>query len=227
MPDTLLTHLQIFGIGFSFGMAGPCLATCAPVLITFILGRRERLFSTAGDILVFSAGRIVAYALLGAAAGLSGSILRRLTDESIVGSYINPIAGAISILLGCVILTSRDGSRCECVSAAQKAYSFGGLLTLGFVIGLSPCGPLAALMLEIAMISKSAAEGALYAFSFGIGTMIASVIAVGAIAGIAGGLINRFVKSGKAAGIFRKACAVLLIVLGIWLISTGFHFKAS
>jgi sulfite exporter TauE/SafE len=219
--DTLLTHLQILGIGFSFGMAGPCLLTCAPVLVTYILGREGRWTAAAGRILIFAAGRIAAYTALGALAGVSGSLIRRYADAGAVAAFVNPLAGAISILLGIAVLANKDRPLCDCGRAGNGTCQSAGLLALGFVTGARACAPLITLLTEIAMISKSAAEGALYAFSFGIGTAAATMVSVGAIAGVAGGLAGRFLRSASALRAFRIACAALLMILGAWIILQG------
>ena len=62
---TLVTYLQIFGIGFSFGLAGPCFLTCTPVLITYIVGSKMGPTEVFKDIFTFLSGRLLAYILLG------------------------------------------------------------------------------------------------------------------------------------------------------------------
>jgi sulfite exporter TauE/SafE len=222
MLNSAITHLQIFGIGFSFGIAGPCFIFCVPVLITYLLGRRQRLLKTLGGVLVFCVGRLAAYLVLGALAGLSGSIIRRFVGPGSGAYAINFIAGAISIALGVSILFGKGRAGGSCTEgaaegAAEKACDSGGLLALGFIMGISPCGPLTTLLAEIALISKSALEGMSYAFSFGLGTLLAGLITVGAVMGIAGGVVGRFVRSKTAAGTFSVLCAALLVLLGLYL----------
>lgn len=219
--NTLLTNLQIFGVGLSFGIAGPCFFFCTPVLITYLLGRRERWREALVDILLFLAGRISAYVLLGALAGLSGAVLRRFIGPS-VAVYINPLSGAVSVILGVFVLIYREPVSCACAGgAARKIYGYGSLFALGFILGISPCAPLAALLLEIALMSKSVLDGASYAFFFGLGTLLSGILVIGALAGIVGGIAKQLVRSKSAAAAFRIACAGLLMAFGAWLILTS------
>jgi len=217
MFNTAITHLQIFGIGFSFGIVGPCFLFCTPILIAYILGRRERLGESLGAVVIFLFGRVTAYVVLGAIAGLSGGVLRGVI-ESGASHYLNILSGIVSILLGVFVLSKKEPSSCACNTAGVKAGSFGSLFILGFGVGISPCAPLVALLLEIALISKGALDGAAFAFSFGIGTFLSGIIVVGALAGILRGLVARVVRSRVGNRIFRIVCALLLMVLGAGII---------
>ncbi len=217
MLNTAITHIQVFGIGFSFGIAGPCFLVCTPILVTYILGRREAPARTAIDITVFLFGRLFAYIILGALAGLSGAAFRHVAESS-VGSILRPLGGIISILLGLVVLVRKEEVACACKMGHNKVYDFGSLLVLGFLIGISPCPPLIALLLEIAMMSHSAFEGASYAFSFGLGTFLSGLIVIGALAGILRGIVQKLIRSKGIALFFRVACALLLILLGAGLL---------
>jgi len=218
MLNTIITHLQVFGIGFSFGIAGPCFLVCTPILITYILGRKEAWAETFIDVAVFLSGRLFAYIVLGAFAGFSGAAIRRLT-ESGFSSYVRPLGGTVSILLGLAVLFRREDPRsCACRTGYKRVYGFGGLLALGFLIGISPCPPLLALLFEIALMSKSAIEGASYAFSFGLGTFLSGLIVIGALAGIFKGIIQKAVRSKGVNIFFRVSCALLLVLLGLGLI---------
>jgi len=217
VPSNLVTHIQLFGIGFSFAVAGPCLIVCTPILVTYITARRYKWPDALIDIVIFLFGRLFAYIALGAIAGLSGFYLRRFI-ESGLAFYFNPTAGAISILLGMAVLMNRGLSECGRGRSCNNIYSLGSVLALGFIMGVSPCVPLTALLFEIALMSKTAAEGALYALSFGLGTFVAGLIVVGALTGILKGFVLKITRSKIAGGIFRISCAALLILFGLGLI---------
>jgi sulfite exporter TauE/SafE len=189
--------------------------------MTYLLGRRERWREAFGDIFVFLSGRLSAYVLLGGLAGLSGAVLRRFISPS-VAVFIGPLSGAVSIMLGVLVLVYKEPVTCACGGdPARKVYGYGSLFMFGFIIGASPCAPLTALLLEIALMSKSVLDGALYALFFGLGTLMSGIIVIGALTGIIGGLANRLVQSRAAAAAFRIACAGFLILLGAWLILSG------
>jgi len=218
MFSTAVTHLQIFGIGFSFGIAGPCFLFCTPILITYILGRRDRLGASLGAVVIFLFGRLAAYTLLGAIVGVSGGALRRVI-ESGAARYLNITSGIVSILLGVLVLLNREPASCGCNTSGVKAGSnIGSLFVLGFSVGISPCAPLVALLFEIALISKGAFDGAAFAFSFGAGTFLSGIIVIGALAGVLRGIAATVVRSRMGNNIFRIACALLLMAFGAGII---------
>lgn len=223
MPDALITHLQIFGIGFSFSAAGPCFLVCTPILLTYVAGRQDKWQEALVDISLFLFGRLCAYIVLGAIAGLSGYYIRRLTESGAV-SYFNLTSGVISILLGIFVFFHKGAPACTHKGSNNNIYGFGSMLALGFVIGISPCAPLSVLLLEIALISKNALEGASYAFSFGLGTFVAGLIVVGALARILKGLAQKIVRSKAANLIFKTLCAALLVLFGLSLIGRNLKF---
>ena len=219
---TLVTYLQIFGIGFSFGLAGPCLLTCAPVLITYIAGRKLGPAEAFKDIFTFLSGRLLAYVLLGALAGLSGAALKKFTGAAL-SSYLQPLAGAVTILFAIILFTGRSSVSCAKVPAARgKMLNFGGIFTFGFLIGISPCAPLLALLFDIALMSKGLLDGIFYTFFFGLGTFLSGLITIGVIAGLLTRIPTAFIKSKTAGIIFKAACAILLFVLGLSLILKGY-----
>ena len=61
----LITLLQIFGIGLTFGVVGPCFLLCSPVLVTYAAGSGRRWNEVLGDVSIFLLGRLSVYILLG------------------------------------------------------------------------------------------------------------------------------------------------------------------
>ena len=206
MLNTFITYLQIFGIGFSFGIAGPCLLTCMPVLITYIAGsktcppandiRAGRQAKVFRDIFTFLSGRLLAYVLLGALAGLSGVALKKFTSSSL-SLYLGPLAGAVTILFAIIILTNTLPKNCHCEepkATKQFLFNFGGIFVFGFLIGISPCVPLLALLFDIAVMSRGLLDGIFYTFFFGLGTFLSGLITIGVIAGLLTRVPAAFVK---------------------------------
>lgn len=217
MFNTVITHLQIFGIGFSFGIAGPCLLVCAPILITYIAGKQTIWRKALGDIFIFLLGRLLAYLILGYLAGLSASLLRQFSSSNLI-SFFKPLGGIVIILLGVFVLTGKEPASWACKFTSKKISNFSSLFILGFIIGMFPCAPLLALLFEIALISKTAFEGMLYALFFGLGTLISGLIVIGSLAGIFSWLPSRIFKSKISNLVFRIICALLLVLLGLGLI---------
>ena len=213
----MVTYFQLFGIGFGFGLAGPCLLVCAPVLITYVAGRQATWRQALRDIFIFLLGRFLAYLILGYLAGLSGIILRRFCNLSLI-PIVKALGGAIIILLGIYVLWGREPIARLCKCKANPIFNFSGLFMLGFIMGVFPCAPLLALLLEITLISKTAFAGMLYALFFGLGTLISGLIVIGSLAGIFSWLPSRIVKSKRSDLVFRIICALLLVLLGSGLI---------
>ena len=215
---TVVTYLQIFGIGFSFGLAGPCFLTCAPVLITYMAGSKKLPTEIFKDIVTFLFGRLLAYVLLGALAGLSGRVLKEFTSLSLT-SYFQPLAGAVTILFAIIILTGKSGDGCaKTMTFRGKMINLGGIFVFGFLIGISPCAPLLALLFNITLMSKGLFDGISYTFFFGLGTFLSGLITIGVVAGILTRIPAAFVKSKTATAIFKTVCALLLLALGLGLI---------
>ena len=88
-------------------------------------------------------------------------------------------------------------------------------------MGIAPCGPLLALLLEIALMSKNALQGLVYAGSFGAGTFLSGMITVGVASGLFAHAAGRYLKSSRAQALCRALCALILAALGIMLIMQG------
>ena len=217
MNNTLLTCLQLFGIGVSFNFAGPCFIVCAPVIVGYIVGKGKTGKTTIFDITIFLSGRLFAYLVLGFAAGLSGLFLKKITNAHIM-SYLRPAGGIVIILLGLFIWTARRSDSKICSYIKNKMVDFGNLFILGFAIGISPCAPLLALLFEIGLISKTALAGAGYALSFGLGTFVSGFFIIGGLIGILAWLPEKLLKSKISNTIFRATYSLLFIALGIRLI---------
>ena len=212
-----VTFLQLFGIGFSFGLAGPCLLVCTPVLIAYIAGKQVRFRQALVDIAIFLTGRLLAYLILGYLAGLSGLILRQFSNSSLV-AFFKISGGIIIILLGVYLWLGKEPSSWVCRRKASAIFNSTGLFILGFAIGVFPCAPLLALLFEIALVSKSAWGGLFYALAFGLGTFFSGFIVMAALSGIFPRLPAGIIKSKTVSLIFRAICAVLFILLGLSLI---------
>jgi sulfite exporter TauE/SafE len=216
--NTLLTHFQLIGIGLSLGLAGPCVLTCTSIIASYTAGSKKDFRETMADVFVFTLGRFSAYAVLGGIAGLSGGLLNRFTGPQ-TGVLFKTAAGAVSILLGVYMLVRKtQASSSGCKTAPHQFYSGGGLFVLGLTMGLSPCPPLAALLLEIALISKNVPDGVAYASSFGLGTLMASIIVIGGLTGLLNRLPLKIFRSEKASLVLKISCAAFLILFGLWLI---------
>lgn len=223
MLQNAATYLQIFGIGFSFGLAGPCLLTCAPLLVAYIGGRKVAWKQSLIDISIFLLGRLSAYLILGYLAGLSAAIIRRWSISGPV-LFLRPLGGVIILLLGIYVWSGKEPISWLCKCRARPAFGSGSLFILGFILGIYPCAPLLALLLEIALIAKTAWQGMYYALWFGLGTLISGFIVIGTLSGIFTYLPAKVFSSPKSNLIFRIICACFLICLGLGMLCGSHPF---
>ncbi len=223
MVNTTITYFQLFGIGFSLGIAGPCLLTCAPLLVTYIAGRRISFLEGFRDILTFLCGRFFAYLALGYIAGFSGSYLRVLAS-GVFTSWLRLLAGAVIILMGIYIGLGQNVLNKICPARLSKVSGISSLFLLGIIIGVSPCPPLVGLLVELAMISKNGLDALFYTLFFGLGTFIAGLLTLGVLSSLFSWLPAKIFNSTKIKFTFRILCALLLVLLGLNLMFMVFKF---
>jgi thiol:disulfide interchange protein DsbD len=201
----LIPALQVFSIGFILGLTGPCLLYCLPVILALSAGIKGNYKKILLGIVIFLSGRLLAYIMLGFLAGVSGFVLRQFTDSRF-SFYLKPGAGIISIAFG-VWIFFRQKNQEACQSRAHKILNNSGFFIFGFVVGISPCPPLMGLLLEIALISKTSLQGAIYGLIFGLGTFLSGFILAAGLSGV----LNRLPGN----RIFKAIYAFVLILFGI------------
>jgi len=212
-----LTYLQLFGIGLSFGVAGPCFLSCTPFFVTYLAGKQLKWGQGLIEALVFLLGRLLAYLILGYLTGLSATLLKQFGSSNFI-LFLKFLSGAIIIMLGILILFVKASPCCSHRFMGNKIFTFSSIFTLGFIMGISPCVPLLALLFEITIISKTAFQGLLCSLAFGLGTFISGFVVIAGISGLISWLPAKFLRSSLSLLISRIICATLLILLGISII---------
>jgi len=222
MLNTTITYVQLFGIGLSSGLAGPCLLTCAPLLVTYIAGRRVSFLESIRDIIIFLFGRLLAYLALGYIAGFSATYIRILANKVFL-PWLRLLAGVIIILMGVYVAIGENLLNKVCPVRLSKATGIGSLFLLGVIIGISPCPPLVALLIDLAVISKNGLDAMFYTLFFGLGTFISGLLTMVVLCGFFSWLPAKIFHSKKTNLAFRIVCASLLILLGLNLIFVVFR----
>lgn len=202
-------------LGLSMGLTA-CTVTCLPFIGTWALGRAS---GTAEAVLhtgVFLGGRVLTYTLLAAMAGALGIGLAK----ALGGSWGNALIGAVSIATGLWMLAggSAGGCRRPAGPAAVAPLRFHRQrdslppLFFGAALSLTPCTPLASLLL-LAANSGSAAQGAAYGLAFGCGAALTPIIVLVPLAG----RLGREIRAGRAwlGRWLLGGAAAVLIVLGL------------
>lgn len=164
--------LSIFLLGLSVG-AGPCMASCGPVLVPYFAQAPLKPLEAVRKYAVFSLGRILVYSGLGAAIFLVGKMATQVFLESTFG-YVTFFGGVIICMLGVLSIFGRhSGPRfCAFLEKHRPRIDTGNLFLLGIVMGLAPCGPVLVLLASAALVSKHLALTVGYCLVFGLGTTI-------------------------------------------------------
>jgi sulfite exporter TauE/SafE len=169
---------------------------------------------------VFLAARLGAYLILGFLAGLSGALLRQF-DSSAFNVWLRLLGGIGIIILGLFILFGKEPFSHPCRKLSQNASTFSSLCAFGFIMGLLPCGPFVAVLLDSTVLSKTGWDGMLYALSFGLGNLIATFFSIAGLSGIMTWLPERIQRSNVITLLFRMIAVLLLMVMGLELILPG------
>lgn len=216
MQNTLITAAQLFVIGFTFNLSGVCFLSCTPLMATYIAGAQKSFSRSLVDIFVFSMGRLLSYILLGyLVVAFIGFFTQFIHSE--IRMLFSSIAGLISMLLGCVILLSKNKHSWSC-RFINGFFGRTNVFALGFIMGAIPCFPLTILLFEIGIMAKNPFMGMFYAFFFGLGTFLSTMLLLGGFSGILAGILNKILKSDKAKVTLKIICALVLVILGLRLL---------
>lgn len=215
-----MTVAMAFATGLLGGF-GHCLAMCGPLVGSFGLAAAPRGARAAlhGQ-LVYHAGRITTYALVGAVMGLTGSFVNVAGRLAGLTAAASVLAGALMILMGLGAagvagfvkrLEARAAGRVSRLARGLLAGGAAGrLYPVGLVLGLLPCGLSWTIFLGAAGTGHPA-SGLVLALVFGLGTVPALLLA-----GTAGALLGV-----RARGALYRAGGVLVAALGVVFVLRG------
>ena len=196
-----------------------CAVHCSPVL--FYVGGTANGWKTGlRSVLVFSLFRLLGITVLGILAGGLGALaLGSLAGSGLVVG-LRYAAAAIVVALGVAVILGLNFSAsttrmCRAIRKPADGRRVVPMALLGLLIGITPVCPVFLGVLNyIAFGLESAALGALFAFTFGIGSaLLTPLIAMGPLVG----LISRVFSSPVRLLIFRRDSGAILVVLGIVL----------
>ncbi|MES2265134.1 MAG: sulfite exporter TauE/SafE family protein [Bacteroidota bacterium] len=209
--NQLAFYIGLFGSVHCIGMCGP-LAFAVPSF-------HSRWWLVIADKLIYNAGRVLSYTVLGYLIGLLG---KQLWLAGLQQS-VSIISGALIIVVGFSRLfkTRFKQSRLMTLllSPVQKTISYAlnhhmGHFIVGVLNGLLPCG-FVYLALVGAVNTSSAIASAQYMFWFGAGTFPLMLIAT--------------IGSGYIGPVFRrrinKGMPFLMICLGCWFLLRGLNLN--
>jgi len=220
IPEISNPYLGAFAGGLLYGLV-VCTASCLPYIASYIAGIGAGFRKGISVTLIFSAGRVAGYALIGGLVGLFSGLFRLFVSQAAISPfqmYSSLAFGIVTIVIGGIVLLKYKSPNCECSPAVSKelatrgkmgAFGFEfGAFSLGLSRGLIICPPLIALLIYSLPFSSPIGSVGL-AVLFGLGTALSPILLLG---GVTGWLLNK-------APLFRKwvsiAGAAILILLGI------------
>lgn len=189
-----MTTGAVFGSLFLAGLAGSlhCVGMCGPILLGFSQSLKS---GSRLDFLLYHAGRLWTYGLLGFLAGWAGWELRAGSDAlvgqrgfAVFASVLVILAGVASSGLVPGLRLKLDMGGCGFQAARERRWlmallkepRLGARLLLGAVMGFLPCGLVYAVLVMAATL-PTPLHSALAMLCFGLGTLPAlSALVLGA-----------------------------------------------
>lgn len=210
--------ISVFLSGVFFG-AGPCLASCGPIIISYVAGTKNNITKSLIAYALFSLARISVYVVFSIFIFFLGSF----TLERILGNsyeFILMIGGAFILFVGALMFFGKrlefkayNSLRRNVIERDKKSIIFFGLIT-----GLLPCAPLLAVLSYIGLVSTAWAHSLLYSLFFGLGTLLSPLI----LLTILSGLLGQNLSNKKYYQIFSSICGLIIMFLGLQLIRKAF-----
>jgi sulfite exporter TauE/SafE len=230
MSSTETLYLAFLATGFTVGF-GHCIGMCGPIVVSLSLNLKGR------DVLLphllYNAGRVTTYAILGGLAGILGSFTILTSSILSLQKGVLILAGVLVLLMGLAmagwislgqLFGDRDSSRSvfskwlHTLSAAKSTLVY---LPLGLLLGLLPCGPVYTALIASARAGM-AADSSLQSFLSGMGLMLAfgmgtapPLLLMGKLAGL------RWMKSRE---VIYRISSLLMILVGIYFIIQGIRY---
>ncbi len=222
--------MQIDIVGaFLIGLAGGfghCIGMCGGFVLTYTLKINENDFiphpnwrQRLSPHLLYSAGRIMSYMIIGNILGLLGTIIDAALTLRLQG-VLEIVAGLFMVLMGMDLAGWIPNMKPNAfpgfnpfkrlVASMFAKVKRNNIIGLGFVLGFIPCGLVYAAGAE-AVASGSVIGGMLVMLAFGLGTVPAMVTA---------GLLSSSIPRKIQSKIYRFA-AILVILLGVATIMRG------
>ncbi len=207
--------IRIIASSFVLGMAlgcGPCLASCGPLLLTYLAGTGKNVLKSIGAYLLFSFSRIFVYLILGLLVFFLGRYIFERFNYFF--RFILVGAGVFIILLGILMLLGKEMNSTLCAFLQRNMLEKDrkSIIILGILAGLLPCAPLITVLAYAGLTAKNGLENLLYTFAFGLGTTISPLIILAALAGLLPNFLKRFKKN--YAQVFNIICGLIMILLG-------------
>lgn len=201
-----------------------CISMCGGINLSQSVGYRQNnlhepnKFDKFMPSLLYNAGRVTSYTIIGGIVGAIGSII---SLSGAASGMVSIIAGAFMILMGLNMMNVFPSLRKLTprmprfiAVKVNKGKTNKSPFVVGLLTGFMPCGPLQTMQIY-AMGTGSAVMGALSMFFFSVGT-VPLMFAFGAISTL---------LSSKFTARMMKVSAILVMILGVTMLNRGFSLS--
>lgn len=230
MSSTETLFSVLFATGFTVGF-GHCVGMCGPIVASLSLSLKDR--TVIVPHLLYNAGRITTYALLGGVLGVTGSFTRIASSIASLQKGVMIFAGVLIILMGLAMagwipLGEIFGDYCNPKGFLSRGFSklsetrtTATFYPLGLLLGLLPCGPVYTALMTSAragMEARNSAEG----FAIGMGLMLS--FGLGTVPPLL--LIAKLTDLGwlKKRDVIYKISSVLMIIVGVYFVIRAIRY---
>jgi sulfite exporter TauE/SafE len=229
LPEIPNPYIQALVVGLLFGVVF-CTSSCLPYLASYIAGVGADFRKGVKITLIYNAGRVTGYALIGGMVGIFSSMFRFVVDESslvVFQQYSSYAFGIVTMIIGITILMKSNSNLHKCTPVSNETPDLKRTgrfdvraFSLGFSRGLIVCTPLALLLLYSVPFATPIDSFAV-ALLFGLGTTLSPMLLLG---GVTGWLLNK-------APLFRKWLSIAgggtLVILGVLTIINAIFFQPT
>ena len=154
--------------------SGPCLAICAPILISYVASQRASIKESISSYAIFSLFKVSGYIILGILCALGVKLL----NSPALGDYLNLIyliLGSFIVLVGSAIVFNKAKHTSKICQWLHKG-NIKNVGVFGLLVGLAPCLPLLGILNYVLLISKNPAQAIIFTSVFGMGTVLSPLL---------------------------------------------------
>ena len=223
-------YITFFTTGFFVGF-GHCIGMCGPIVVSFSLNLRAK--GVMAPNLLYHAGRITTYAVLGGIMGASGAFTRITAGIGGLQKGVMIFAGLMIIVMGLgmsgwVPLGRIFGNYYNSEGVIYRGFrklsgieSTASYLPFGMLLGLLPCGPVYTALIAAARAGMEI-QNSFKAVLVGMGLM--AVFGIGTVPALL--MVARLTGMGwlRSRGMIYKIGSVLMIAVGIYFVVKGIRF---
>jgi cytochrome c-type biogenesis protein len=191
LPEIPNPYVQALAVGVLYGLVF-CTSSCLPYLASYIAGVGADFRKGVIVTLIYNAGRVTAYALIGALIGVLSGVFRFAVNDSslaVFQQYSSYVFGVVTMVIGVTILLKSRAKPHACSPeynenpGVKKPGRFDvRAFSLGFSRGLIVCPPLALLLLySVPFVAPI--DSFFVAVLFGLGTALSPMLFLGGVTG--------------------------------------------